>query len=269
MGVLGKDSTYGWSLDFTGNAELVSIAALGNLRGALQGGLSVTSNPKLATLDGLEGLEGVGKSDYDRSVFIRDNGALTSIRGLRGLRGLLPGSLFVIDNPVLASFSGLELLTGVAAKDGSGYSLYFESNAVLCLSAPDRARFTDGPRFSLPDAGNSGVTFDQAERTAGCIACPAEAACDGTGNGDATAPCFSVAAADSAACPATSSNTGLIISVVFVVLCGVVVGVCYWQRVACFARAPAAVAAGTGAATAAASDPPVITIKPAATVARP
>jgi hypothetical protein len=196
----GKGSN-GWSLYINGNDELVSIAALGNLLGALQGELYVTSNLKLATLDGLEGLEGMGKADNGRSVYIGSNNALTSIRGLRGLRGLLPGSLYVYDNRVLASLSGLELLTGVADKDNWGYSLYIANNAVLCLSAEDRARFTDGTRFSLPDAGISGVYSPQAERTAGCTACFAGAACDGTGNGDdTTAPCFSVAAAGTEAC---------------------------------------------------------------------
>ena len=136
-----------------------------------------------------------------REVDINNNGALTSIHGLRGVRGLLPGALHMTNNPELASLSGLELLIGVEAKDNYGFSLNIRNNAVLCLSAPDRARFLNGTRFSLPDAGNSGVTFTQAERTDGCVTCPAAAACDGTGNEDATAPCFSVAAADTATCP--------------------------------------------------------------------
>ena len=58
-GIDGKLSS-GYSLLIPNNEELVSIAALGNLRGALQGGMIVQLNPKLATLDGLEGLEGLG-----------------------------------------------------------------------------------------------------------------------------------------------------------------------------------------------------------------
>ena len=122
----GKDSTDGCSLCLWDNANLVSVAALGRRRGALPGGRFVHNHLKLAGLEGLEGLDGVGRSVNGRRVYIFNNDALTSLRGLAGLRGALPGSLTVLDNGALPSLSGLDGVTGVGAQDAWGYSLRTE-----------------------------------------------------------------------------------------------------------------------------------------------
>jgi hypothetical protein len=183
--VLGADSI-GYSLTIGSNAELASLAGLEHLRGALPGGLYVSDNPKLTDLDPLAGLEGVGKSGSGWSVFIGYNADLASVRGLGGVHGALGGALFVGNNGALGSLAGLERVTGAS-------SLNINGNTVLCLSDEDRARLGDVAAGSV-----QGAWFPSA-----CAACPADVACDGTGNGDKTAHCFSVAGGDARACPAT------------------------------------------------------------------
>ena len=68
-GIDGKHGN-GRSLWIQNNANLGSIAALGNLLGELQGSLYVSNNPVLASLSGLELLTGAG------GLYIKDNGVL-------------------------------------------------------------------------------------------------------------------------------------------------------------------------------------------------
>jgi hypothetical protein len=187
--VLGADS-WGYSLLIGDNDELASLAGLGHLRGALPGALAVVGNSKLTDLDPLAGLEGVGTANDGKSVYIRLNAALASVRGLGGIHGALDGALLMLDNYALGSLAGLERVTGAS-------SLTILGNAVMCLSRGDRERL--GEVASLENV--QGESLEWRWSGSECAACPTDVACDR--NRDTTAHCFSVAGSVWGACPAT------------------------------------------------------------------
>ena len=118
-------------LHLTNNAELTNVLGLRNLRGVvLTGYIWIQNNPKLGSLNGLEGVVelGVGQG---LSLYISSNDALTSISGLRGVSGVLPGGVEISINAALLSFDGLEGVTGVDGYDETGASIYVEGNAAL------------------------------------------------------------------------------------------------------------------------------------------
>ena len=97
----------------------------------------------MVDLEALRGLRAIeGQSTLGFSLDIYDNDNLTSIAGLRDLRGVLLGSLSVSSSPALVSLSGLEGVTRVEGMNIFGNSLYIRNNAALCLSDADRARLT-------------------------------------------------------------------------------------------------------------------------------
>ena len=117
------------------NAELTNVRGLRNLRGVeLILDVWIARNPKLGSLDGLEGIVEIGQIG-GVSLYIVNNLALASITGLGGVRGVLPGALMVSSNPALVSVDGLEGVTGIAGYGGSttmsGVSLELVDNSVL------------------------------------------------------------------------------------------------------------------------------------------
>ncbi len=101
-------------LQITYNKELTSLLGLRNLNTAIDGRVMISYNPKLGSLDGLEGIYEInGGSSKSGDLVMASNAALSSIAGLRGLKGNLDGKLYLVNNPLLRSLDGLEGLTGV------------------------------------------------------------------------------------------------------------------------------------------------------------
>ena len=96
----------------------------------------------LEALRNLRAINGYGSSGY--SLWISDNSELTTLAGLRGLRGSLPGALRISDNPALVSISDLDIPGGVEGKDSAGVNVYVRENDALCLSQGDRDRLRSG-----------------------------------------------------------------------------------------------------------------------------
>ena len=109
---IGKDAS-GLNLCLRANAQLVSIAALGSVQGALPGGVVVFDHPVLVSLDGLEKITGISKNVDGYSLYLKANAELESIAALGSVHGALPGGVTIVDNPLLESLRGLENITGI------------------------------------------------------------------------------------------------------------------------------------------------------------
>ena len=125
----------GFSVEVMRSHKLTTLAGLASLNGHLGGGLYVGDNHALQSLEGLEGIVALGEDHVKAmnvsadggfsigdALSIQGNNALTSIRGLKGLRGVLGGGLAIGGNNQLMSLAGLEGLTGLG-KDQHGNSL--------------------------------------------------------------------------------------------------------------------------------------------------
>jgi len=111
--------------------KLTHLYGLSGIRW-IEGGLSVTGTSSLLDLDGLDGVEYIGR-DNPRSgvaLSIRSNIDLQSISVLKSVRFPLPGSLTVEENPMLTSLHGLEGITSVV-QDYGGWCLTIMRNDAL------------------------------------------------------------------------------------------------------------------------------------------
>ena len=115
--------------------SLTSLRGLRNLRGGLSDFLKIRGNVMLTNLEGLEGLSAVGtsgKCDEGLCIYIDDMDRLTSLKGLSGLRGTVPGGIKIQANQALLALDGLEGLTGITGFDEDrGFSLTIEGHASL------------------------------------------------------------------------------------------------------------------------------------------
>ena len=100
--------------EVTGTVTIASVSGLLDLNGlaALQtaGGLQITRNPDLQSLDGLEGLIAIdgGQVDDIGDVWITENDHLGDIEALGGLAQVTLDSIVVASNPSLVSLAGLQ-----------------------------------------------------------------------------------------------------------------------------------------------------------------
>jgi hypothetical protein len=130
------------------NALLSDVSGLSSLTEVIKGDLVISSNPRLASLHGLNNLVSIGGrlgiennatlGNLDGlsslatigylSLTLSDNPSLTSLEGLSLLTSI-PGSLFINNNDLLPNLNGLD---GITKLDGlSGASLYINGNASL------------------------------------------------------------------------------------------------------------------------------------------
>ena len=107
---------------------IVSGSDINNLLGLsgitqITGGFSISNNPLLENLNGLENLISITISG---SFTIRDNALLSSISALSSLSGPVGYSLEIINNPSLQSLNGLQNVTSPGDDD-----LHIENNDML------------------------------------------------------------------------------------------------------------------------------------------
>ena len=107
----GGGTARGTSLHVLRNEHLHSIAGLRALQGLLAGAVTIASNPALVSLAGLEAVSGLGRDGNGVSLALDGNDALASTEALRGLQGVLGGSVVVLANPSLRVLAGLQAVS--------------------------------------------------------------------------------------------------------------------------------------------------------------
>ncbi|GAB5536272.1 MAG: hypothetical protein Rubg2KO_25210 [Rubricoccaceae bacterium] len=133
------------SLFLSSNPALASISALENLTTITD--ILAISNTALETLTGLEGLAAVG-SATSGGISISDNPSLASLTGLENVA--LTGGLGLRGNPLLTSLSPLESLTTIGTgglflgDDGEGAPLF---DGLVSLTGLESVTTLDGPVY--------------------------------------------------------------------------------------------------------------------------
>ena len=117
------------SLTIEENMILSQIKGFDGLQ-KLGGGVKIQFNPKLHDISGLENLNSVGKDSQGNSVIVVENPVLDSVKGLRGLQGLLQGAVHISANSALKNLNGMEQVLGIGY-DEHGVSLNITNNDKL------------------------------------------------------------------------------------------------------------------------------------------
>ena len=117
------------SLTIEENMILSQIKGFDGLQ-KLGGGVKIQFNPKLHDISGLENLNTVGKDSQGNSVIVVENQNLDSVKGLRGLQGLLQGAVHISANTALRNLNGMEQVLGIGY-DEHGVSLNITNNDKL------------------------------------------------------------------------------------------------------------------------------------------
>ena len=126
------DVFIGSESDVTDLVARVDAECASNSAWTISGVLSVRNSATLSEVDALARLARIsGQHSTGISLEVRNNAALTSLSGLGGLAGTLPGALNVNGNPQLANLDGLDGLTGITGQSGDGTSLAIVNNAAL------------------------------------------------------------------------------------------------------------------------------------------
>jgi len=116
-------------------ADITDLTPLSGIT-SVTGGITISGNPMLSNLDGLENLQDIINGPFH----ILDNAVLTEITALSGLSGTLSGeSIIIQDNPVLSSLNGLHNIV----VPGDDDLIIWNNDALVDLSGLESLEIVD------------------------------------------------------------------------------------------------------------------------------
>jgi hypothetical protein len=120
----------GQSIVLANNSKINSIKGLAGVSGAIPGSVSVTGNPFLETLWGLDKITQMGADQSGNSMYLAHNAMLENLKGLRACTSL-EGALVLQQLPMLKTLEGLQRLKTISGTNALGDALMVVANPKL------------------------------------------------------------------------------------------------------------------------------------------